>query len=462
MKRFVYLLSAVLALFSVTFFSSCDNTLNNNKGKENQEPGEPKTDEIGEIGEIADLLILQVYGSGSKTDGAVSHSFVELYNLTDADVDLAGYSLQYSGGGTTWDKLNLTGTIKAKSSFLVLGKVQNTAPRLNLAGKADQTWGNKVFDNKKFKIALIKSSETLTVANPFNTDGEGAKAAGYVDLFGSVDNDSASVAEGEEPLSIDGYETVYPMLLSKQKSARRITVTDTDNNKDDFEGIDYRVDRGIPAEQLVLFSPRNSAAGSWNPASVDRPAIPAPIPDPNPDPDTNPTLPSYVTNSAGLPILNVDVPANTANNFSRGSWSPATGYYHYDLLDKDGRVLSSGDTQMKGRGNSTWNNTENINKKPFSIKFAESYGVFGMKKDKRWNLMANLFDKSLIRNELGLKLGDIFDNMAWTAHSEQGICFSYTGPRKGREYRRSRKNAGFCLGCYPAIAKVYTSFKKPH
>ncbi|GHU86541.1 hypothetical protein FACS189473_5740 [Spirochaetia bacterium] len=42
-----------------------------------------------------------------------------------------------------------------------------------------------------------------------------------------------------------------------------------------------------------------------------------------------------------------------------------------------------------------------------------------MKKDKRWNLMANLFDKSLIRNELGLKLGDIFDNMAWTAHSEQ-------------------------------------------
>lgn len=65
--------------------------------------------------------------------------------------------------------------------------------------------------------------------------------------------------------------------------------------------------------------------------------------------------------------------------------------------------------QMKGRGNTSWNN----DKKPFRLKLGEKHRVLGMKANRDWVLIANYNDKSLLRNTLGYKVSKIC-GMDWT------------------------------------------------
>lgn len=59
---------------------------------------------------------------------------------------------------------------------------------------------------------------------------------------------------------------------------------------------------------------------------------------------------------------------------------------------------------VKGRGNSTWN----ADKKPYNIKFDKKTDVLGMGKAKKWSLLANHFDASLLRNSVALDLAEAF------------------------------------------------------
>lgn len=66
---------------------------------------------------------------------------------------------------------------------------------------------------------------------------------------------------------------------------------------------------------------------------------------------------------------------------------------------------------IKDRGNSTkW-----TGKTPFSIKLDSKKQLLGMKKAKRWVLMANYFDRSLIRTEFASYLGNNVFNSYWNA-----------------------------------------------
>ena len=213
---------------------------------------------------LGKVLILHAYGTGNNTDGGISHSFVELYNNGDDAADLSGYSLQYSAGGTAWKVLQLSGTIPAKSSFLVLGKKNNPDGRLQLIeADADMVWqdsGSQLeMSNKAFKVFLVKSTIAVKAANPFNTDGTGKKASGYVDFLGTGAND--------ESAHIDAYETAEPMLLSKGKSARRATLVDTDDNQRDFESLEWRLgqNKALNESEAAALRPRSSKDGPWNP-----------------------------------------------------------------------------------------------------------------------------------------------------------------------------------------------------
>ena len=66
--------------------------------------------------------------------------------------------------------------------------------------------------------------------------------------------------------------------------------------------------------------------------------------------------------------------------------------------DPSGNFETINDTeaQIKVRGNSTADGA----KKPYNIKFSKKTEVFGLGKAKKWCLLANMFDKSLIRNKL--------------------------------------------------------------
>ena len=55
---------------------------------------------------------------------------------------------------------------------------------------------------------------------------------------------------------------------------------------------------------------------------------------------------------------------------------------------------------IKGRGNSTWT----LPKKPYQIKFSEKTDMLGMGKAKKWVLLANYWDKTLMRNYIAYNL----------------------------------------------------------
>ena len=62
--------------------------------------------------------------------------------------------------------------------------------------------------------------------------------------------------------------------------------------------------------------------------------------------------------------------------------------------------LYNGVTEIRGRGNSTWNQPN----KPYRLKLDKKTDLFGMGKSKHWVLLANYLDESLLRNTLAYDL----------------------------------------------------------
>jgi endonuclease/exonuclease/phosphatase family metal-dependent hydrolase len=115
------------------------------------------------------LIISQLYGGGGNTGSVYSNDFVELYNPTNAAIDLSTYSLQYAAVTGTFSSSNtlpLTGSVQAGHYFLIKLASGATTPAslptpdlepsshvLNLSG----TGG---------KLALVPSTTTLASGCP--------------------------------------------------------------------------------------------------------------------------------------------------------------------------------------------------------------------------------------------------------------------------------------------------------
>ncbi len=220
-----------------------------------------------------DLLIAMVYGGNVDEKGAAATkvgataSFIEIYNPTDRTISLDGYYLYYQGldpqyaaaRPANWAKLQLspTAAVPAKHSYLIVcnaASYDSTKPYTTVPA-GDQTWNIDVCTKGvKFLLRYGYSDDIEnTVVNPFNTDGNGTKISGYVDMFGGAGNDSGS--------AIDGCETSYPAGSSygssKQKGFGRIDRNDdTDNNANDFQVIAFNT--ASPAD-----GPRNLASGVY-------------------------------------------------------------------------------------------------------------------------------------------------------------------------------------------------------
>lgn len=223
---------------------------------------------------VPHVFINQVYGGGLTTDSsntAASHGFIELYNPTNQDVVLNGWSLQYADRGSSaktgptgdWQKLDLVGTIKAKSSFLVLGQATGAgSPKFNLSATYDQLWTGRWINNKGLKVALLSNQTKLDVTNK-NPFANNPKPAGYVDMVGTGSNDGDNT---DIQTDIDGYELDYPKGsaegTSKQKSIRRKALTDTDNNKADFGQFDITGSATTDQDRAIK-GPKYGAYGQW-------------------------------------------------------------------------------------------------------------------------------------------------------------------------------------------------------
>jgi len=241
------------------------------------------------------VIILQAFGGGASGAAGVSHSFVELYNVTDQDISLDGISLFYADGTTVpagqtnnetedgeWNRLPLFGTIPASGSFLILGPRTSTVARHQIPDNyGDINDENFILSNRAFKVALLRGNADLSgIQNPF--DHGGRPVSGYIDMVGAAN-------EYGTRDRIFGFETA-PARNSGSVAVRRVDFLDTNDNAYDFIEARYALG-GMSNELLEVRRPRNSRNGAW-------------------DPFADPVIPEHPAIAEGLMILQ----ANTFGN----------------------------------------------------------------------------------------------------------------------------------------------------
>jgi hypothetical protein len=120
-----------------------------------------------------------------------------------------------------------------------------------------------------------------------------------------------------------------------------------------------------------------------------------------------------LANFTGLPVIRI----NTENS------APITSTEDYvnAHLVIDGAGLYDnfeGDTKIKGHGNSTWT----FPKKPYKLKLDKKQPLLGEPEDKEWVLLANYTDKTQMRNEAALFMGQA-SALDWTPHARYAEVF---------------------------------------
>ena len=109
--------------------------------------------------------------------------------------------------------------------------------------------------------------------------------------------------------------------------------------------------------------------------------------------------------NTGLPVVYVDTKNGWAV-ISKTTFVPGTiriqGEGVYEGLEEV-------NCEIRGRGNTTWE----WPKKPYLVKLEEKQKVFGMHKHKRWVLLANFMDRTLMRNLVSMKVASM-TNLDWT------------------------------------------------
>ncbi len=112
-----------------------------------------------------------------------------------------------------------------------------------------------------------------------------------------------------------------------------------------------------------------------------------------------PKLPPYrlvINTDGGAPVLDKE-------NYRQAQFT---------LTDFKGNVLHDLRTEIRGRGNSTWN----MPKKPYRIRLNSSTELLDMPANRHWALLANYADKTLLRNDLVLALSQRMGH-AWASRS---------------------------------------------
>ena len=124
----------------------------------------------------------------------------------------------------------------------------------------------------------------------------------------------------------------------------------------------------------------------------------------------------------GLPVTIINTPGNK-NITSKDTYIENTlmTILQTDITDEFCELMN-----MKGRGNSTWSQP----KKPYAIKFNKKKSLLSLPDDKQWVLLANYFDRTLLRNDLAFFMGNEMSTLDWTPHY-QHVDLMLNGQYKG-------------------------------
>lgn len=183
------------------------------------------------------LLINMIYGAGtSLTKMPVSHNFIELYNLTNTELNLNGLHIHYKDTTTytEWQTLELKGSVPAYSSFLIVGgrcaNPWDTQCRHQIKNY-DMVWYDTLGNGMKFSdngfSVVLSITDTITgIPDLFQKDGTGAyttnPTTNIIDVMG-IGGESAA------PPVCDIY---YRMGMNKKKAGRRVDFYNRVGKKD--------------------------------------------------------------------------------------------------------------------------------------------------------------------------------------------------------------------------------------
>ena len=222
------------------------------------------------------LIVNQIYGGGDNLSGtAVSHSFIELYNLNNTELNLKGLYLWYKSGTSAWESLELVGIIPPYSSFLIRGAEHNSAfkdtCRLKI-DKYDQEFLDINGNPKKLAAngmsVYISIGNTIPPVNPprklTNIDGVTTMQPAYVDLLGCGGTDQSIH-------TVTAYETNYRFGMNKNSACRRIDFYNGGTARDISGYANGKGDNAIDCEiidystcEIEKYRPRCIADGSWD------------------------------------------------------------------------------------------------------------------------------------------------------------------------------------------------------
>ena len=164
------------------------------------------------------LVISQVYGGGGNSGATYKNDFIELYNPTNSDVSLTGWSVQYaSTTGTSWSKTDLSGSIPAHGYFLIQ-QAQGSAGTVSLPNPDIVPFTGIAMAAGAGKVALLN-------VNSLITSGTSCPTANVVDFVGY----------GTTTNCFEGPVGPTPTLTNTTAALRKNSgCTDTDNNSGDF------------------------------------------------------------------------------------------------------------------------------------------------------------------------------------------------------------------------------------
>ncbi|MEK7834275.1 MAG: lamin tail domain-containing protein, partial [Acidobacteriota bacterium] len=110
------------------------------------------------------VIISQVYGGGGNSGAPFTNDFIELFNRSNAAVNLTGWSVQYtSSAGSSWQKTDLSGTI-APGQYLLIQ--QDSGGANGSALPTPDLIGTITMAATAGKVALVNNNTLLVGACP--------------------------------------------------------------------------------------------------------------------------------------------------------------------------------------------------------------------------------------------------------------------------------------------------------
>ena len=139
--------------------------------------------------------------------------------------------------------------------------------------------------------------------------------------------------------------------------------------------------------------------------------------------------------NTGLPVVRITTQGFTLedieNDEKHETWRPAdseTESASIRIENPDGTVDCEVALQIRGRGNVSWL----YPKRPYALKFAKKKEVLKMKKHKRWVLLANWKDRTLLRNDAAFWLSR-HTGLAYTVNG-RFVELEINGQHRGNYY----------------------------